>query len=932
MNSCFYARDSDMRGVLQLTMARLTRAFRIVSDRNIQSKRASRAQILPSSMLSVRSWVSILNSIEALRKNIADCLEKNDLQNLQQLTNDEKRNFCGAAGRISALSLKAAKYHLADHDVTKASFHRSVLHYDPVKGEADDELCDLITATTMRDIMQDSRPIINQIMSCDSVSDFLSVVPAIGRTVTTRGVFDGAKMNPYLVWVVGLPTCIKTLSTHVVLNTPPEELNMRALQDSRRARGNLGRDTSFVSLSFHFNRENVTHENYLFPRANNVNSPRNNIQLTQSAWNDLADGPVFQFDTDAFTLRSTGSSQIDMHVRDSEVVNASVLGIVSSAIDTIANLRDYRESDSRAARSAANSLDQFPPDEFINNLLILPGTLVQQDPEHKVGWLHQIASYMNTRDPTNFDMRHWLGMMAGVFTFCVTQDVSSEYMRSEIQTVKDAFREVYSGSMGIQFQAYVDVVCSTTSNFRRALITSSKSLPSGVSCEHLTKFVFALGVGGGILTSAQLKQRQCALLIEMFHRSDFSRPEWTVEARGSWVEMAKNICLPVKTYEHYFYNYPNKQIAWKAFVRDFDKILSDFEVSKHTGKIELDVGRIMKASHYQFDVSSIESMFRGLAFHLGIHDYDSRVEPALLLKLVNIARTGNNIARNSCADFTVPISQENFDKLGRRNICQKLRSHLYTHYLNSRIFQREYDRISERVHLNSSTPLLKAEYFDSFKARYGVDLSYDVQIQSSGISKVACLCYGCPHFLKPLGKSANGKMSPGLKMHLSSLKVVPGLHKALNSVFSRSEFDLSKSDLVNETVCEVLDGTYLHYTEENIDDRYVLKCQKNIEILLKKKENMTLQWQKRYVDDDIESLKRRIDRRRQVMARDYPRSLRIQLQESVRHQREVMQNPDWVHNYISNSIAVSDYTTFERAVLKTRLRCEATGRFLMVRP
>ena len=71
---------------------------------------------------------------------------------------------------------------------------------------------------------------------------------------------------------------------------------------------------------------------------------------------------------------------------------------------------------------------------------------------------------------------------------------------------------------------------------------------------------------------------------------------------------------------------------------------------------------------------------------------------------------------------------------------------------------------------------LDAEHVAAFSAEALAALDLDCK----GLSRTACMCPGCPFFLKPLGPSdRSGKVSSVLKTHLIGVPHVPGLHKAL---------------------------------------------------------------------------------------------------------------------------------------------------------
>jgi hypothetical protein len=70
---------------------------------------------------------------------------------------------------------------------------------------------------------------------------------------------------------------------------------------------------------------------------------------------------------------------------------------------------------------------------------------------------------------------------------------------------------------------------------------------------------------------------------------------------------------------------------------------------------------------------------------------------------------------------------------------------------------------------------------DKFNDVFGRDLRSERDVTEYGLSRVACLCLGCPFFGKPLGRRATTKtgvprISDALHNHLQHLPCVPGYH------------------------------------------------------------------------------------------------------------------------------------------------------------
>lgn len=74
--------------------------------------------------------------------------------------------------------------------------------------------------------------------------------------------------------------------------------------------------------------------------------------------------------------------------------------------------------------------------------------------------------------------------------------------------------------------------------------------------------------------------------------------------------------------------------------------------------------------------------------------------------------------------------------------------------------------------------VISKENADRFKEKHGRDLLEEFQVNTWGVSRVACMCPKCPFFKKPLGQvAANAQISNELQEHINTF--VPDFHKSL---------------------------------------------------------------------------------------------------------------------------------------------------------
>ena len=227
----------------------------------------------------------------------------------------------------------------------------------------------------------------------------------------------------------------------------------------------------------------------------------------------------------------------------------------------------------------------------------------------------------------------------------------------QLNSIRESFRLVYKDHE--RFRLYCDRMADDEL-FRECFVAESQNLDRSLTCPHLTKPVFALWIMAYERmpwTCAELDLRYRGFLVEMFHRAkvglvwaeaDYCRPMADVVEGRLMDVLPKDLVAVAPT--------PAQALAKlkPAILASFrpDSLLPDTLM----GKPKLDMVKIGKASHYQFDYAAAKAVFRGLAILSG-QDMVFCAEQVQtdLARQLQISMVEDNLERCRAKDFATPI-------------------------------------------------------------------------------------------------------------------------------------------------------------------------------------------------------------------------------------------------------------------------------------
>jgi len=393
--------------------------------------------------------------------------------------------------------------------------------------------------------------------------------------------------------------------------------------------------------------------------------------------------------------------------------------------------------------------------EVINGVM-----LVTNDPSGSLlakGIGRHLASYLLTRNSDLYfpdaDLATW-GMTAA---FLLRQPVLSEWMLTEMRSLVDMAKAVYSAPNG-SWSSYVEEVMSD--GFRRALLTSSVVLPKHCQCPHLNKFVLACMVAGDRLTLPQLQERRDAAIVELFARRGAKMTE-LFECR-----LQDQPLGPVMV-----------QATLEETVEGFKRSMGKWKLV-HT----LHIDECRRLAHWNLSAGKLEQSFSNLAHLQGMKL--AAVEDLSRLMFTGLKFKDDPIAR--CDGKKASMEDVNVDKELRKHVAAAIPGHV------ALVFQAAMDA-------THTLPIVMSEAnMAAFLMKYGRDLKEELDVTPWGLSRVACLSLGCPLFGKPLGSSAksrNGlpRMTDRLTQHLAGLPGEKGFHRDGNAAVEETKWELFES-------------------------------------------------------------------------------------------------------------------------------------------
>lgn len=909
MHNCLFSKKvAELQGLRECSQI-LCIIYSIAVLHVKEEKRAGRASdvrmhVLPSVLfareaekkaLSLVSYSQAVSTAAGLRSKVSECIHKVEHNGfLSGLDNDAKRNIAGFAGRYGIYAVKAAKYHGVDADRTRAGFLDAIATYTAGR-EEDAKLEDEISGYTQEEFFLDAKGVLPQLeSSVSSIIDILGKVPLIGRTLTIQPPCDGAEMNPWLVEVVGMPTFVKFMTTYDLIHTAQNVLNMRANRTAAAAARAA-------------------------PRVEPVG-----VQY-------LVTLPFIDFDlfeSDNESNEETEGATLDATINEFARHEESQWGGVE---DYSGYLAAYEEEDNdhdntqRRGYSHRKTARRDPPPETINHLLLLPGSV---GGSARPGWMHQAATYILLRNETLYYPDAWMGTMAATVVFLLGShsDVSVGWIQDELSRVLCAFQAVYSPETACRFYTYLALMGSREDH-RQTLVASADWLPYGICCPHLTKPIFALwmlAVDAKVKFSAEdLHNRHCGFLVEFFSRLKLAltwkKQDWRVDVRG-WLDQ----CAPPPA--HPLLLSPTLPGAQAVYAKTLSAALRSVRAADILQPPVLDMDDILSADHFQFSVGSIGTAFANLAKLFGIEDYNHNfpVEtPLLLANLLKIAGEGSSLERTA-VPCTLLMTDAEFFKLGTQSELRRFRNLAAETGRQSLkvLFELEMLKTHEGPAMTISP-----SHVAHFQEKWRLDVAGKLGVRKCGLSAAVCTSPYCPYFFKQLNcVPSSGGIGGTLGLHLKSVHVVPGFHKAVQALVEDGL--ANDAGALDSAAGSVLNGKWLDETPP---------CAVKIEAVRDKRLGLykSAGALGSYGLARVAEINANYEVEKKATEIAYTRRLKQRMSSAFLVRDVQFSDADvWLRGLIKE-VAAGDYTweyeQFEAAVLGSPLvRCGWSGRFLVV--
>jgi hypothetical protein len=602
-------------------------------------------------------------------------------------------------------------------------------------------------------------------------------------------------------------------------------------------------------------------------------------------------------------------------------------------------LTEYEDEDEGGGPSPPHKRDprarRDPPPETINHLLLLPGSAGGGP---RPGWMHHAATYLLLRNETLFYFDAWMGTMAATVTYLLEQpDVTAGWVQAELARVAGAYERVYRNDNASQFTSEYLGAVADMGKFRRALVTQSDSLPAALRCPHLTKPIFAMWVliqvAGVRFEAEELRARQLALLIEFFHRAGQGLA-WDCRvgrAAKSW--LAEQALDSVRSPLSYGATLPE---ARRKYLRRVQECLRGLKSEEVAPAPRLDAAAAGRARHYQFTMDSIGRAFVGLARLSGIQGYRPDLTEHRLARVLQVAGIRDNVKRSEAPFFAAKMPEEEFKRRGAKQALGLFRAAAIV-WADSE-FSYEYKHAVVAAH-RSPARTVPEGHAGKFQAKWGIDVGSKLGLRPCGLSSVACMSPECPHFLLPMTgakvfsepttSAGEARISCRLWLHLEPVKVVPGLHKAVQTLIRQGRSD--DQDSRDVAAISVIEASWLS-TEPPIAAKLRAKMARDLANL--EKRQIYSEARKRELRATIETYFRT---QMASEERGYTSRLRERVRESILHHGDAANDAvrhAWVSKQISDITRERSgwaYDDFEAAVLASPLvRSQETGRFCVV--
>lgn len=390
------------------------------------------------------------------------------------------------------------------------------------------------------------------------------------------------------------------------------------------------------------------------------------------------------------------------------------------------------------------------------------------------------------------------------------QDGRAEWVRAELARVRGAFAAVYTNQNAGDFFLYLEHLRGI--RFRDCLVTASDALPPHCRCPHLTKYVFGLWLAGG-WTREDLRRRQLALLVELFHRAQ--QPlAWHCQPAHqprAWLTARAPLDLGAAL-QHLTLGQ-----ARRARLAEVTRALDAAPRGDLVGEVLLDTEAVYGAQHFQvgsafisllilpmpncqspppppqFSLLSVGAMFQGLAAAGSVAGFSADLSQLRLAGLLRVAGEVDNLRRAMDPRYSRAMDTDEFLRRGSKTALAGFRGAVLR--IACEELDAAYPPAMAAAHGSPLATTFPPEHVAQFRLRHGVDLEAVYGLTPAGLPTVACCLPGCPHYLRPLGPPRPGKrLHARLRDHLSPVAVVPALHKTVQSLRELQSFERADAD------------------------------------------------------------------------------------------------------------------------------------------
>jgi hypothetical protein len=735
-----FSECKEILGAVRVGLARCVRDMKASRPRSECVVMLSEELAPSASSATLREALAATTAVDALQGRVRQCIDMASRQELVADRDDEfKLEVAGFAARFKRLSAKGLRYHALDAGKVKDSLVRFLASYpeSPEDAKADALLVDADSGASLFDMFRDAKTVLHAVRDDNfTVADIVEKLPQLVIPVLVADLSQGAAMNCWLVQCLAVGrSCVTVQDILLGLDDCDAEPDL--------ARANCGQRPDRAQAD--------------------------EMMAEAAALMDLDPAEVLRLEAPC-------------------PVNARV------------PLQPGRPV------SASAPLPLQPR----SNCAVL---LASEALGGNATFVKFTASSLLYRNQAVFHGEALWSLMAAAVTRLLQEVPSDPSAVRVLDLVRASFRLAYRDHQ--RFRAYCErMACDSA--FRECLATEHPQLDRSLACPHLTKPVFAMWImasEGRPWTAQALGLRYRGFLVEMFHRAkvglvwaeaDYLRPVAdVVEGRLREVLPATSAGIVGLAPTHLQAAEKVKAAVWESLKPT--SVLPDTIMSKP----EIDMAKVRGASHLQFDYRAAQAIFRGLAVLSGVgEEFSAEQTPLDLARQLELAAVQDNLKRCREGDCATPMTKVLASLLPcsyHEDLLfvlfflivrlQSVFQHLgYMH--GFRIWYRQavlvaagkltgmYLDALRECHQLQLAVRLDEEHVRAWSSQYGVDAVAALDLDDKGLSRTACLCQGCPHFLRPLGPSNRpGKVSPVLKAHLASIPHVPGLHKAVFGLY-----------------------------------------------------------------------------------------------------------------------------------------------------